>query len=162
MTMLTFVLLWVVAAVAFIAAFVQLLRALNGDVSDGWWVTFLLVALAIGVPLAIGATVNTSPGIGEKVGTIVKLAKVGVRCPTWEAQLVRGGFSGGSGVAGTIPFDFTIETDVLAEQVRDAMEHSREVRLAYRTDMVRWCASESGNHFATTITAMPADSVSRR
>lgn len=123
-------------------------------------VEMLLVLVIVGILGALGFgiafVVNTSPGTGEKVGSIVKLSEVGIFCKTWEAQLVRGGMANGSGSFGVQPFDFTIENGALVEQVRAAMEASQEVRLHYRTEGVTFCRSESENHFVTAIEPLGA------
>jgi len=84
-------------------------------------------------------------GNGEKVGQITKVSKEGAVCPTWEAEIIRGGFSGGSGVQGQ-SFHFTIENnDALVKQVQDAMDHQREVKIHYRSEMFTACRSEHDN-----------------
>lgn len=106
-------------------------------------VLFSLVVAFMGA-----CTCNTQPGTGEKIGQVVKLSKVGIRCQTWEGQLIRGGMNGGSGSFGTVPFDFTIERESDAALVQHFMETQTEIRLRYRTDFLRSaCASESDNHF---------------
>lgn len=89
-------------------------------------------------------------GNGEKIGMITKIAKQGVFCPTWEAEIVRGGFSGGSGVNGQA-FHFTIENDAQAEEIRKAMEEQREVKIHYRSEFATFCRSDSGNDFLTKL-----------
>lgn len=95
--------------------------------------------------------VNTSPGDGEKVGQIVKLAKVGMMAKTWEAEIVRGGFQAGGGVNGQA-FDFTVENEADANRLRSFMEAQREVTIKYRSEGV-WSSwrSESGGHFLVSI-----------
>lgn len=101
--------------------------------------------------LGSASALNTSPGTGEKVGSVVKLSEVGIRCLTWEGQLIRGGLADGTGVAGTVPFDFTVADTSLLAPIRDAMEHNREVLLTYRSTLFSWCASESANHFVVGV-----------
>ena len=94
---------------------------------------------------------NTSPGDGEKVGQIVKLARVGMISKTWEGEIVRGGFQGAAGVNGQ-SFDFTVEGDSLADVVRQYMEAQREVRIRYRTEGIfSSFRTESGGHFLASI-----------
>ncbi len=93
-------------------------------------------------------------GNGEKIGNIVKLAKEGAfGCPTWEAEIVRGGFSGGSGVNGT-SFHFTIEDTSLLPAVKTAMENRQEVKITYKSEATSFCRSESENHFLTSISVL--------
>lgn len=95
--------------------------------------------------------VNTAPGDGSKVGQIVKLAKLGMFAKTYEAEIIRGGFQNGSGANGQA-FDFTIETEELAKQVKDAMDAQTEVIITYRSEGL-WsaCRSEGGGNFLTSI-----------
>jgi hypothetical protein len=97
-------------------------------------------------------------GSGEKIGNIVKLARTGAYgCPTWEAEIIRGGFSGGSGVNGT-SFHFTIEDTSLLPAVKKAMESRQEVKITYSSEMMTVCRSDSDNHFLKTIAPMDPSS----
>jgi hypothetical protein len=89
-------------------------------------------------------------GTGEKVGQVVKLAQTGVFCKTWEGEIVRGGYNGGSGVQGAA-FNFTIEDPALVKQIQDALDGQYEIRLYYRTEMVTFCRSDSDDHFVTKV-----------
>jgi hypothetical protein len=110
----------------------------------------LLLLVAI---LPAGCLCNTSPGDGEKVGTIVKLHKGGIFCDTYEAELIRGGMNGGSGSFGVQPFDFTIENKAQADTVRKYMEAGTEVRITYRREGIySVCRSGDGaGDFLTSI-----------
>lgn len=91
-------------------------------------------------------------GSGEKVGIITRVAQTGAFCKTWEATLIRGGLTGGSG-AFSQPFDFTIENrDDAVEVLRQAMESGAEVKITYRSEMATFCRSDSGDHFLTSLT----------
>lgn len=82
----------------------------------------------------------------------MKLNKQGLVSKTWEAQLIRGGMSDGSGAFGVAPFDFTIEGDALAEEARAAMEANVEVKVIYTIEGVYSAfRSESGGTFVTKI-----------
>lgn len=88
---------------------------------------------------------------GEKVGTIVKLAHEGRIHKTYEAELIRGGLNGGTGVMGT-PFDFTISNPVLLPIAYRAMEENKAVKITYHTDY--FAPISSGNwddNFADSI-----------
>lgn len=109
----------------------------------------LLAMLTLYGCLACG--LNGSPGEGEKVGQIVKLSRVGMFAKTWEGEIVRGGFSGGAGVNGQA-FDFTIESDTMAQRVKAFMESQREVRIRYRSEGVySLTRTENGGHFLVSI-----------
>lgn len=88
---------------------------------------------------------------GEKIGTITKLAEQGPVCPTWEAQIIRGGITGGTGAFGA-PFDFTIpkERADLVKAIRTFMEAGQEVKIRYYSYEPTWCSSDSG-HFLTDV-----------
>lgn len=89
-------------------------------------------------------------GTGEKIGMITKIAKQGALCPTWEAEIVRGGFSGGNGVNGQA-FHFTVGDEETANKIRAAMESQKEVKITYRTELASICRSDSGSTFMTSV-----------
>ena len=96
--------------------------------------------------------VNFSNGTGEKIGQVVKLSKQGFLRKTWEGQIIRGGMSGGSGAFGTVPFNFTVETDEMAQKVQDYMRSQTEVTIEYRIEGV-YSPLRSGSlgHFLVSI-----------
>lgn len=109
--------------------------------------------IATFVIFSLGCGIGT-PMHGEKLGTIIRVAYGGVLCNTWEATIVRGGMNAGSG-AFAAPFDFTIESPELADQVQALMEAQREVKLTYRTEGIyQLCRSDSGGHFAVKVEAV--------
>jgi prepilin-type N-terminal cleavage/methylation domain-containing protein len=120
---------------------------------------FTLIELLIGIAIiliiaALLAPVgcNTSPGSGEKVGQIVKVSKQGMVWKTWEAQLIRGGITDGSGAFGTVPFDFTIEDDATAQRVIKYMQDQTEVVIEYKMEGVYLpVRTESSGHFLVSI-----------
>ena len=90
-------------------------------------------------------------GDGEKIGTIIKLQKSGFFCKTWEATMVRGGFTDGSGVAGTTVSHFTVENKDMAETVKRLMETQTPVRVVFSEEVLTFCRSDSGSVFLTEI-----------
>lgn len=112
-----------------------------------------LMVIILGLSLlTTGCGVNTSNGKGEKIGQIVKISKQGLFNKTWEAQLIRGGMSGGNGSFGTIPFNFTIENEKDAEKVQALMENQTEVKISYRIEGIYSAMrSESQGHFLEKI-----------
>jgi hypothetical protein len=101
------------------------------------------VLVAFAATLVLSGCIEN--GNGEKVGQITKVSKEGAVCPTWEAEIIRGGFNGGSGVQGQA-FHFTIENnDALLKQVQDAMNNQQEVKIHYRSEMATLCRSEHDN-----------------
>ena len=114
------------------------------------------VILGIGALISSGCDINTSPGRGEKIGQVVKLSKVGIISKTWEGQIIRGGMSGGNGSFGTVPFDFTVEDEDVADSVKKHMENQTEILLSYRTEFIySLFRSESQGHFLTRIQEVP-------
>lgn len=72
-------------------------------------------------------------GSGQKVGTVIKLAKEGVIFKTWEAEIVRGGMSNGSGGFSTTPFFFTIDDETMLQKVQAAFDSQKEIKIHYKT-----------------------------
>lgn len=89
-------------------------------------------------------------GDGEKVGNIVKVSHQGFTCPTWEAQIIRGGLNNGSGASGQA-FEFTIEDARLIPALQDALEKQYEVKIKYHMEYSTLCRSDSDSHFLTSI-----------
>ena len=122
----------------------------------------LSCALVLVALVATGCSTNESPGTGEKIGQIVKLSKQGLLCKTWEGQIIRGGISDGSGAFGTVPFDFTIESDEMAQKAKEYMQNQTEVLIKYRIELVyALCSSESAGYFVTSIEPAPKKPASR-
>jgi hypothetical protein len=94
----------------------------------------ILSAAILGAGSNGGGCFNLRNGDGEKIGQVVKLSKEGFMSKTWEAQLIRGGISDGSGSFGTVPFDFTIEGDDLVAKVKEYMDNRTEVSIKYRIE----------------------------
>lgn len=110
------------------------------------------IASALSLFCLFGCGINNAPGTGEKIGQIVKLKKVGILRDTWEAELIRGGMSGGSGSFGMTPFDFTIESESEIPAIKEYMEKQTEVLIHYRTEGVYGaCRSGSGGSFLVSI-----------
>lgn len=78
---------------------------------------------------------------GQKTGVIVKFSKTGSFWATYEAELIRGGMTGGSGAFGR-PFDFTISSKKLSEQLKKSFESQKEVIISYHTEA--WTAPWRG------------------
>lgn len=115
----------------------------------------ILIALSL-VLLAASCEINVNPGTGEKIGQVVKLQKEGMLSETWEAELIRGGMSGGSGAFGTTPFDFTIEDEGQVERIRKFMEDQTEVLVRYRREGVYACSRSGAGKGAFLVSIEPA------
>lgn len=89
-------------------------------------------------------------GSGEKIGSITRIQKTGVFYQTWEAEIIRGGLNSGSGVVGNA-FHFTVESEELAEKVKQAMLAQQEVKITYREEALTWCRSDSNDYFLVKI-----------
>jgi len=93
---------------------------------------------------------------GEKVGGITRLSHEGwiPLCKTWEGELIRGGLSNGSGVIGGAPFRFTVPSDDLMQQVKQALEAQKEVKIHYHHEMfllLGRCSSKSDAYILDSI-----------
>lgn len=91
-----------------------------------------------------GCGAGFDSGEGKKIGRIVKIGKHGMFCPTYEAEIIRGGFNDGSGVNGT-SLHFSIKSHKLYERLTEAMENQEEIELKYsRREFSGICYSETG------------------
>ena len=103
------------------------------------------IFIAIIALIACGCACRTDPGSGSKRGIIVHVSEQGMIWKTWEATLVRGGFSDGSGVMGGT-FEFTIPNTELALKAIKFMENQEEVIIDYHMEGMSSCTrSESKN-----------------
>lgn len=116
----------------------------------------IIAPLLISTSLLLSGCYNI--GNGEKIGVIVKLAKTGIFCKTWEAELIRGGLNAGSGVFSQ-PFYFTIEDESLVPVIKDALENQKEIKIHYSSEAVSFCRSDSGSHFLTSVDAVEKPTV---
>ncbi len=91
-------------------------------------ILFTLVASSFLLITGCGAGFDS--GDGKKIGQIVKIGEHGLFCSTYEAEIIRGGFSGGSGVNG-LALDFTIKDKKLYEALVLSMEKQQEIELSY-------------------------------
>lgn len=74
------------------------------------------------------------PSRGEKIGQIVRVNQEGVINKTYEAQLIRGGLTDGSGIMGQ-SFEFTVpKGHGFERKLSEAMNNRQEVRVKYRTE----------------------------
>lgn len=96
--------------------------------------------------LLIGLTACWTISSGQKNGVIVKLSQDGLWVKTFEAEIVRGGFSSGTGVNGK-SFHFTIENTQLAEKLKDAFENQKEVSIKYHTEALTGCTRGETDNF---------------
>jgi len=102
-----------------------------------------------------GCGVNTNPGTGTRTGQIIMLRKEGIFCKTWEAEIIKGGMSGGSGSFGVQPFYFTLQTDDQAKQFQGYMDKQTEVEIQYHTKGIYSCfRSSSGGDFLDSVIVM--------
>lgn len=94
--------------------------------------------------LSTGCGSGINAGEGKKIGRIVKIGEHGMICPTYEAEIIRGGFSDGSGVNG-ISLDFSIKDIKLYDELVVAMENQEEIELSYtKQNFSGFCYSETG------------------
>lgn len=104
--------------------------------------------------LIIGLTGCYETEKGIKVGNIIKLAQEGGLIKTYEAQLIRGGMSNGTGAFSPHPFNFTIEKSNIIEKAKQAMDKQQEVKITYHREWIvmPWRQEdESDRYFADDI-----------
>lgn len=103
-------------------------------------------ALAVMIlPLMLTGCYETEKA--EKIGTIVKVGSgEGIFIKTIEAEIIRGGFSAGSGASGQA-FHFTVEDSKVAEQLRKAMDEQKEIKITYHREFFTMFRSESHSTF---------------
>lgn len=102
---------------------------------------FFVILFAL-IPMGCGKGFNA--GEGKKIGQIVKIGQHGMFCSTYEAEIIRGGLNGGSGVNG-LALDFSITDQKLYEQLIEAMEKQQEIELSYtRGKFWGLCTGETG------------------
>lgn len=91
-----------------------------------------------------GCGSGVGSGDGKKIGQIVKIGKHGLFCSSFEAEIIRGGFNGGSGVNGS-SLNFSIKNKKLYEDLVDSMENQQEIELSYsKREFTGICYSETG------------------
>jgi hypothetical protein len=91
---------------------------------------------------------------GEKIGTVVKLAKEGIICKTWEGEIIRGGMNNGSGSFGTRPFYFTVESPELLKKIQNALDSQKEIKIKYHQELITFCRTETDDYFIDDIEIM--------
>lgn len=90
----------------------------------------------------------------DKIGTIVKVGSgEGIFNKTVEAEMIRGGFSAGSGASGQ-SFHFTVEDPKVAEQLRKAMDEQKEIKITYHREFFTMFRSESHSTFLDSFEVM--------
>jgi len=81
-------------------------------------------------------------GDGQKIGTVIRFGTHGFFCKTWEGELIRGGFNGGTGATAGI-FHFTVENPNIVPQIQKAMDDQTEVKITFHTERATFCRSDS-------------------
>lgn len=77
----------------------------------------------------------------QKIGTIFRVSDhSGFFCGVPEAEIIRGGFSNGSGAMGTA-FDFTVPAELLPT-LRGYMDAGTEVKITYHSNWITFCYDE--------------------
>lgn len=96
--------------------------------------------------------VNINNGAGERTGQFVAIQRKGFFCKTWEAELIKGGMSGGSGSFGVAPFWVTVP-DIMVEQVEGCLDNQTEVKISYYSARIfSPFSSDSGGDFLIGLT----------
>lgn len=102
---------------------------------------FLLLAV---IPFLLAGCLTTKTG--DKVGVVVKVSREGMFCPTYEAEIVRGGLNAGTGVNGQA-FYVTVPDKQMADKLEAAMNDGKEVHITYHQEWATFCRSDSDNYF---------------
>lgn len=97
------------------------------------------------------------PVHGVKTGVIVKIAEEGWLVQTYEAQLLRGGLSDGSGAMGQA-FDFNIKAGPTLDAARAAMDSGVEVEVEYERRMITSILDREHPTAPTAIAVRPLKS----
>lgn len=105
--------------------------------------------------MMFGCGKGINSGEGRKIGQIVKIGQHGAFCSTYEAEIIRGGLNGGSGVNG-LALDFSITDQKLFEQLTEAMEMQQEIELYYQKGFLRGICTGETNYFATGFKVLNA------
>lgn len=115
-----------------------------------------MIAFAVAVVVILFSLTecNGSPARGQKVGQLVKVASQGFFVKTCEAELVKGGLTGGSGTVGAAPFDFTISDEALVNKAEQYMRNQTEVVISYKVAYFWWRFS-SENHGTFLVDIQP-------
>lgn len=131
-------------------------RTLRRGVADLEIVGGLVIIGAVLLFLACNITCNFKvPCSGTKIGQIVKISDEGILCTTTEAQLIRGGFTDGSGVLGGQPFDFTIRDPQLLADAKWALQSAQEVEITYEAKLISSRTNSAHGVFLTKIVPIP-------
>lgn len=88
-----------------------------------------LVIFAIFVLVGCNAQ-GVGRGRGKKIGQIVRLSTEGRWCLTYEGEMMRGGFRGGSGVSGPA-FHFTVLSKDMFDKLQEVMDKQQEIEVDY-------------------------------
>lgn len=114
---------------------------------------YLFVLFIVAIILINPVKCTSKPGEGEKIGQVVKVNKEGWFSKTYEAELIRGGLSNGSGTVGTQSFNFTVPSN-LVKDVKEFMNTQQEVVINYDIDYICLKLNSASNcTFLTDIKA---------
>ena len=115
----------------------------------------VLVFVVLGgfVMMTSASGVVQSPTSGVKRGVVVKLAEEGIFVKTQEAELIRGGLTNGSGVAGGEVFTFTVSDPAVLQQIRQALDTGEEIEIKYERPLFSVPLSRQimSNPFVTSV-----------
>jgi hypothetical protein len=92
----------------------------------------------------VGCGYGIKSGDGKKIGQVVKMGQYGMVCDTYEGELVRGGFNGGSGVNGSA-FHFSVKDEALYKRLLKVMEDQQEIEVTYtKSNFSGPCSGDAG------------------
>jgi hypothetical protein len=73
------------------------------------------------------------------------MSREGVLMPTWEGELIRGGFTDGSGTMGN-SFHFTVENGELISLAIKCMNDQSEIAMDYECELIASIARSESSH----------------
>lgn len=120
-----------------------------------------LTIATIAMVLMVGCGYGITNGTGKKIGQVVKIGEYGAVCTTYEGELMRGGFSGGTGVNGQ-SFHFSVKDKILADELTKIMEGQQEIEVTYEKSMLSGpCSGDAGvwvtSYRILSVPQRPAD-----
>ena len=113
--------------------------------------------------LTIGFTLSgciTTQSDVEKIGSVIKLGKSGIFCPTWEGEIIRTRMFVNNGtqqntapltITGGQEFEFTVKNPEALAKLQYAMNNQKEVKVVYHRELITFCSSDSVNYFVDDV-----------
>lgn len=121
-------------------------------------INYIFAAVLSSVLFLSGCGSGCNSGDGKKIGRVVKIAKHGVFCTTYEGEIIRGGFNGGDGVNGN-SLHFSIKSQKLVDALTKAMENQEEIELSYKHQVLSGPCYGNSDYIATDFKVLKKKNV---